>query len=237
MIYMFDIDGTLTEPRQKMTSEFEQFFIKWMNCKSVFLVTGSDMEKVKEQVPLNVINKCAGIFTSMGNEMHYLGRLKYKNEVEFPETLIAWLQQQVEFSPWSKKTSNHFEYRPGMLNFSTIGRNATKEQREEYYTWDQQVLERVRISNYINSKYPEFEACIGGQISIDIQARGKNKSQALQWIRENYSEPVYFFGDRCNPGGNDHAICQALDKDQIGGYYMNVEGPSDLKNHLDDMED
>jgi phosphomannomutase len=234
---MFDIDGTLTEPRQSMTKDFEEFFIKWMNDKKVFLVTGSDMAKVHEQIPVNIINKCYGIFASMANEFYYHGKLEYKNEIDIPEVLIGWLKQQVEFSPWSEKTSNHLEFRPGMLNFSVIGRNATKEQRDKYYEWDKQVLERTRIANYINNKFSELEACIGGQISIDIQTRGKNKAQSLQWIRKNYNESVYFFGDRCTVGGNDYAICQELDKPDSNGYYMNVEGPQQLKAHLDELED
>lgn len=237
MIYMFDIDGTLTEPRQKMSKEFEEFFLQWMELKTVYLVTGSDLEKVKEQVPHNIFKKCVGIFTCMGNELYYLGKLVYKNDVEFPEPLIGWLWQQVEYSECPVKRSNNLEFRPGMLNFSTIGRTATKEQREEYYQWDKVSGERQRIVNYINHKYPEFEACIGGQISIDIQPRGKNKAQALEWIQHKYDEPVYFFGDHCDDGGNDSAIALELDKPSSNGYYRNVKGPQDLMEFLINLED
>jgi len=237
MIYMFDIDGTLTMPRQQMDKAFEDFFIQWMEGKIVYLVTGSDIYKVKEQVPSTILDKCAGIFTCMGNEL-FINNIKvYSNKVTFPETLVGWLWQQVEHSECPIKRSNNLEYRPGMLNFSTIGRTATKEQRNEYFEWDKNSGERKRIATYINHRYPDFEACIGGQISIDIQPRGKNKSQALEWIVERYDDPVYFFGDHCDDGGNDSAIAELLDNKSSNGYYRNVQGPDDLMNFLVELEE
>ena len=45
-----------------------------------------------------------------------------------------------------------------------------------------------------------MEATIGGQISIDIYPKGKNKAQVL----EDILGPITFFGDKCQPGGNDY---------------------------------
>ena len=45
--FLFDVDGTLTEPRQRMTEEFALFFSDWMEGKDVFLVSGSDFPKIK----------------------------------------------------------------------------------------------------------------------------------------------------------------------------------------------
>ena len=47
-IYLFDIDGTLTEPRKKMSDNHVLSFLSWMTNKNVYLVTGSDYQKVKE---------------------------------------------------------------------------------------------------------------------------------------------------------------------------------------------
>ena len=237
MVYLFDIDGTLTEPRQKMTKEFEEFFINWMNCKTVYLVTGSDINKVREQVPEKIILKCAGIFTCMGNEFYLNNEFAWGSAVLIPEELTVWLQQQIDFSDYHTKTSNHLEWRTGMLNYSVIGRAATSEQRKDYYEWDKIKGERNRIATYINHKYPELEACIGGEISIDIQGKGKNKSQAYHWVKNKYDEPVYFFGDRCKKGGNDHAIAEEIDKPHSNDYYMNVNGPEDVLGFITSLEE
>lgn len=233
---MFDIDGTLTSPRQTITDAHEQFFYSWMENKIVFLVTGSDIFKVREQLSERIMERCAGIFTCMGNELFLGGRNVYRNEMHAPDTLIGWLKQQVYHSQCPQKRLVNFEHRTGMLNFSVVGRSAGKEEREEYEKWDAAAGERLRIANYINRKYPELEACIGGQISIDIQMRGKNKSQAYAWVKERYNGPVYFFGDRCKPGGNDYDIAKEIDKGDGSDYYMNVENPESLMKFLEEMD-
>jgi len=237
MIYMFDIDGTLTAPRQKMDPQFEKLFLRSMHGKTFFLVTGSDLAKVKEQVPESVLRACCGVFTCMGNEFHRFGKLVYKNNLELPQELIGWLEQQVHFSECPVKTNNFLEFRTGMLNFSVVGRQATVEQRKQYFEWDKKSGERKRIATYINSKYPELEACIGGEISIDIQARGKNKVQAYHWVKNNYDEPVYFFGDKCYDGGNDSAIVQEIEKPHSNDFYLNVTEPDEVLNFLFELED
>ena len=46
---------------------------------------------------------------------------------------------------------------------------------------------------------------IGGQISFDVFPAGWDKRYALQFVEQKYSS-IHFFGDRTNPGGNDHEI-------------------------------
>ena len=58
---------------------------------------------------------------------------------------------------------------------------------------------------------------LGGEISIDIYAKGKNKSQVLECM----SGTTVFFGDRCCEGGNDYEIATKCDR------YFNVGGWED----------
>lgn len=235
MIYLFDIDGTLTKPRESISSEFEEFFYKWSLNKKIYLVTGSDRNKVKEQLSDRIIKNASGIFCSMANELYipsFAGdKDVYSNRLHVPDRLIAWLEQQIQYTEYPEKTGNHIEYRAGMINFSIPGRNSTKDQRQNYYAWDLVNGERVRIANYIQRKFPELEARIGGQISIDIQELGKNKSQAAEWLRKNNPDRMHFFGDRCSEGGNDYDIVKNL-IDNGDGDFTNVEGPEELHNTL-----
>ncbi len=232
-IFLFDIDGTLTEPRQMMTPTFESWFYKWMRLKKVYLVTGSDMKKVQEQVSDRIIDNCEGVFCSMANEL-YIGReLVYQNKLNLPPELEFWLQEQFQKSPYPVKRTNNFEYRPGMLNFSIAGRDSTVEERKAYYEWDKTTGERKRIADSININYRgEVEACVGGQISIDIQNTGNNKSLTSKWIRKNDPGTLIFFGDKTEIGGNDNAIVQDISAVNDGRWFK-VEGPSQLKKILE----
>jgi len=49
---IFDMDGTLTEPRQPISNEMIEVLRKLPNSYKKYLVTGSDMAKVEEQIPV-----------------------------------------------------------------------------------------------------------------------------------------------------------------------------------------
>jgi len=232
--YLFDIDGTLTLPRQKIDSQFEEFFFEWMQDRKVFLVTGSDMKKIREQLSERIIDSCAGIFCSMANEFYVGGKEIYKNTFEMPEGFLYWLHKQFDNSTYPIKRSNNFEYRTGMLNFSIAGRDSSLEERNAYYEYDKKTGERKKIAQLINEMYPnKLEACLGGQISIDIQNVGNNKSLASKWLRNNINTDIIFFGDKTMPDGNDRAIVEDIIKnmDEFSGFYQ-VECPEDLKSIL-----
>jgi phosphomannomutase len=232
-IFLFDIDGTLTEPRQMMTPAFESWFYKWMRLKKVYLVTGSDMNKVREQVSDRIIDNCQGVFCSMANELYMDRELVYQNKLNLPPELEFWLQEQFQKSPYPVKRTNNFEYRPGMLNFSIAGRDSTVEERKAYWEWDKINGERKRIADSINVNYRgEIEACVGGQISIDIQNTGNNKSLASKWIRKNDPGIMIFFGDKTEIGGNDNAIVADISANNDGRWFK-VDGPDQLKKTLE----
>ena len=94
-----------------------------------------------------------------------------------------------------------------MVNISTIGRDCTDKQRADYYEWDKNNLERETIADVINSNFENIEAVIGGEISIDVYPKGKDKSQVL----EDMEGEVFFFGDGCQENGNDYPIYSKLD--------------------------
>ena len=49
-IFIFDVDGTLTPSRLPMTEEFKNFFQMWCVFNKFYLVTGSDLPKLQEQM-------------------------------------------------------------------------------------------------------------------------------------------------------------------------------------------
>jgi phosphomannomutase len=107
-----------------------------------------------------------------------------------------------------------------MVNFSICGRQATQKQREEYNEWDKKNKERQEYCEAIKRLYVEYDATVGGQISIDIYPKGNDKSQVIDMIHGD----ITFFGDKCSKGGNDFSIAKKL-KSMIGCKVHNVKGP------------
>ena len=217
MIFLFDVDGTLTPPRLPMTEDMISVFGEVVNTARVFLASGSDLNKIQEQIPPQILDKCRGVFSCSANQFHIRGELQYENQFIPDEKLIEQLEKLIEDSPYSIRTGNHIEYRPGMINFSIVGRNATVAERKAYYKWDEKNQERKRMAALLVTSIPGLDVKIGGQISIDIYPSGYDKSQAVDYLKRSYpDEPIFFFGDRTDQHGNDYSAAQALgDKDRV----------------------
>ncbi|MAF23986.1 hypothetical protein CL634_00150 [bacterium] len=223
--YLFDVDGTLTEPMKKMEASFVFDFLAWMEGKRVFIVAGSNIEKVQRQLPSSVLARCEGVFCSMANEFWQKGKLVYRNEFEPDIWLTEELVRFQMYTPFPVRVKRGgrgdiIERRPGMINFAPIGRNADIQERERYYEWDQKNGERARIAKHIEKKFPALEARIGGQISVDIQPKGHNKSQATRWIRKNLGGEMIYFGDKCFEGGNDYDVVLDLTEHKDGVFFQ-----------------
>jgi phosphomannomutase len=211
MIFVFDIDNTLTPPRAAMLPEFAAQFLSFCRSEIVYLVTGSDRGKVDEQVPEDIVAACAGLFTSAGSEFETAGRVVYSHDHEFPDGLIDFLDSQTQASAYPVRRGRHIEYRTGAINYSTVGRNAGAQDRKAYLLWDQVHGERARLCQEISRHFPDYEASAGGEISIDISPAGWNKSRVLVPIHERHgNEAITFVGDGIYPGGNDWPLAQAL---------------------------
>jgi len=207
-IYLFDVDGTLTPPRRPMTSEFHIFFREWIKKKKVYLVSGSDYDKLQEQLAQEILKTVTGVFGCMGSTFHIGGHSLSRKEFKPTQALLDFLEKKLDHSRYVLRTGNHIEQRTGMVNFSIVGRNALPAERGAYHSYDMQEKERECIAGEINETFSSLEATVGGEISIDIYPKGGDKSQILKHIP--LGEYV-FFGDKTMPGGNDHALASALE--------------------------
>ena len=239
-IFIFDVDGTLTPSRLKMTKEFKKFFSKWSNKNKFYLVTGSDLPKLQEQMDFMDIES-EGIFTCCGNQFwkpdpsipNTSAELIYENKFELPKHLEMFLSIVLNQSPYPHRYGNHIEDRGSMVNFSIVGRDCNQEQREEFFEWDIENNERGRIANIIKRQAKGIDAVIGGQISIDIYPEGNDKSQVLKHIE--YDECI-FIGDRTEQGGNDYPLAKLMEETDNCSYYQ-TEGPEQTQKILESLID
>ena len=202
-IFIFDVDGTLTPSRLPMTKKFQKFFKEWIKKNKFYLVTGSDLPKLQEQMCFFDI-EAEGILTCCGNEFWLpnpsvpiqSAELIYDNKFKMTTKLKNALEVMLMGSEYPHRYGNHIEDRGSMVNFSIVGRDCTQEQRDEYYKWDKEKSERKKISTFLKHKFPELDAVIGGQISIDIYPKGNDKSQVLEHIEKLHpTGQIIFIGD------------------------------------------
>ena len=239
-IYLFDVDGTLTPPKNIINPIFAKQFLSWSRGREVYIVSGGSFMRILDQIKRPIFDQLQGVFACMGNEF-YSKQLNetdnystwnrvYQNKFELPNKsqLIEELEWIVKDSPFHIKTGRHCEERVGMLNFSVVGRNATMEQRKIYEDYDAKFNERQKIVDKLLKKYKGVDFVIGGAVSIDIFKEGNDKSQVISRILKNKidNHKVVFVGDRVAFPGNDYSLAKVLEE-HPNGISINVKSWQD----------
>lgn len=213
-VYVYDLDGTLTPPRLSMTNDFACRFRPWLQQNKAFIASGSDFEKVTEQIPQEMLNDFTGLYCSMGNEFFQQGKMIYQKPFCMNKQLIECLEELRSTTKYPDKLfDNYIEVRMGMLNFSIIGRDCPYQEREKYFEWDKVHQEREKIKQKLSEHFLEYDFSIGGMISMDIVQKGCGKGQVAFHLRQRYpNEEIVFLGDKTFEGGNDYELAFQLRK-------------------------
>lgn len=204
MKYIFDVDGTLTPSRGTIDVDFSWWFAKFAEANEVYLVTGSDREKTLEQVGQTIYSLCKRVYQCAGNDVWEGHKNIYTNNIDIDPDMKAMLEQYLKDSKFGARTGNHIEVRPGLINFSIVGRNATSVERKMYVAWDSVTSERQEIADNLNAMFNDFDVTVAGETGVDIVPKGKDKSQILKDF-DNPKE-CHFFGDKMEFGGNDYTL-------------------------------
>jgi len=212
--YIFDVDGTLTPSRQKIDPQFEAWFSNFISREKVWLVTGSDYEKTVEQLGTEICESVATVYNCSGNDTWFKGKRVNAKSFDAPKELYDLMNGWLQTSSFPLRTGNHIEERMGTINFSIVGRNATLGERKLYVKHDLENRERESIAYQINLEFPDITATIGGETGIDIYRKGCDKSQILEDFDAPYDN-IYFFGDKCEQGGNDWPLANRLKPEQV----------------------
>ena len=224
--FIFDVDGTLTPSRKKITPEFFDKFFQFTEENDVYLVTGSDRDKTLEQITPEIYNNCKRVYNCSGSDVYEGDKNVYRNDWELPEKVERFLQDELDFSQFPIRNGNHIERRPGGVNFSILGRDKDPMLgREEYVKWNKIHSERRFIALRILDMFPDLTVALGGQTGIDIGPLGADKRQILRDFTAD--DEIHFFGDRMESGGNDHSLGEAVKK--MGGFTYNVDSYKDTR--------
>ncbi|XP_061605418.1 phosphomannomutase 1 isoform X3 [Phyllopteryx taeniolatus] len=140
VLCLFDVDGTLTPPREKIDPELDEFFQTLRRKVKTGIVGGSDYSKIAEQLGEgdDVIHKFDYVFAENGTVQYKDGKLRSKQAIqnhigeELLQDLINFCLSYMGLIKLPKKRGTFIEFRNGMLNISPIGRSCTLEERIEF---------------------------------------------------------------------------------------------------------
>lgn len=227
---LFDIDGTLTEPRKHISAEMIEILYKLIQKNILIgLVTGSNFDYINEQI-LSEINlkpykidfyknllllPCNGtkkyVFKSNKWELEYSAELKKeidnKNYNKLIRKLLKFERKFInKYNPVI--TGNFISYRESMINWCPIGRDSKDLERKAFIELDKKYNYRKNkikeLNRFFAANKIKFNVAYGGDTSFDIFPTGWNKTYAIKHF--NNKEEIYFIGDRCYEGGNDFEL-------------------------------
>jgi len=239
---LFDMDGTITDVREPITEEVVEVLSQIPISVRKYLVTGSDIVKVENQIPNELLlSLFERVYTCNGTRVwncnldmddetgtcepeliHRVDLIDHYSEADLNH-ITNVLLGIAKNTHTKVKTGTFIEWRQSQINFSVVGRNCTRDQREDYVKWDRKSNERQKIIKQLRKEFEGWGLSfrLGGQISIDITREGWDKSYAFENMNESPDQCV-FFGDKICKDGNDLDIAM-----KCGKYYM-VESPADL---------
>jgi len=238
--YVFDVDGTLTDARQKIDEDHANILYQFMAAHDVYIVTGSDYEKTDEQLNgLQDDELCMGSYQCSGNELWVQGKKIYSNNIQQTSQMFDWFNDMLHRSQCPIKTGNHVEIRSGLINFSIPGRNCTNAQRREYVEFDKANKDREHLSALFNEQFGvfDFKSAVAGETGLDITMLDMDKSQVYRKLLPVYNSIIYF-GDHCLPGENDYPFVQAMEaQGRVQDNYWHVSSPSRTYEILERLND
>merc|ERR1711934_123558 len=232
-IVLFDVDGTLSEPRKKSTQEMKTFLQELRKTLPVGIVGGSDLKKIKEQLGDDAETAYDYLFSENGLVAHKAGELlatqslrKHLGE-DKPKAFINFTLKEIAEIDIPVKRGTFIEFRNGMLNISPVGRACSQEERDEFEKFDMEHKVREKLINKMKEEFKDEDLLkdmtysIGGQISFDVFPNGWDKRYALRFVTQcpeyealaadekkecKIFKEVHFFGDKAFQGGNDFEI-------------------------------
>jgi len=184
---------------------------------AVGLVGGSDLSKISEQMSLSthdVTQRYDYVFTENGLVAHKFGKLVSKENIvsymgeDCLQSFINFALKTMSDITLPCKRGTFVEFRSGLINVSPVGRSCSQQEREQFFEYDKKHGVRENLVRLFKEKFADCGLCfvIGGQISIDVFPLGWDKRYCLKHLEAEGFTTIHFFGDKTEPGGNDHEI-------------------------------
>lgn len=234
ILFLFDVDGTLTAARKVITAEMLQFMQNLNKSVTVGIVGGSDESKIREQLDGNELSLSKYLFSENGLMAYKEGQLIGSTSIvdkigeDNIQRFINYCLGYMAKLELPCKRGTFVEFRNGMINICPVGRSCSQAQREEFNQYDEKHNIRKDFVSALEAEFPDLgmKFSIGGQISFDCFPVGWDKTYCLQFV-ENDFDKIIFFGDKTFKGGNDYEIFSDV---RVTG--RTVSGPSDTRRQV-----
>jgi len=206
----FDLDGTLTQHKSKLSPE-HRAFLDLLGKKYRLLMVGAGTSyRIFEQMehyPIDIIGNYGMQYAKYNTETGNFDLLRDANvpvDREKIDAAVTALRKKYGFTQYA---GENVEYHPsGCVTFPILG---TKAVLPDKLAFDPDRKKRRAIHDDVKSCFPDYTVFIGGTSSFDMAPFPYDKAYALSlYCKENglSHDEVVYVGDDYGQGGNDEAV-------------------------------
>lgn len=247
-LFLFDVDGTITESGQKIEDNIVKILnkIKDNSNNELGIVGGGKLDKILYQLDNKIIFD--HYFTECGC-CYYKNFTK--NDISLNNIYTKNLRDHALFYQFNKLIKiclnylSNVEYnlsgtfidlRSGLIYVSLIGMQANNNERNHFINIDNKhkIREKLLIilNNYLidNNLHDKIFTCEGGTVGIALYPYEWDKIQVLDKIDMNNYQNIYYFGDKYLENGNDYKI---INSKLVNGY--KIDNINDTINYLNEL--
>jgi phosphomannomutase len=221
----FDLDGTLTESRTKITARMTALLHALFKVADVGVISGAVHRQMLAQIPW--LSECPiYVMPQSGNESYLNDRLIWRNELD--EATLACIRTHIEeirssasykriVSAYVPDEKDIVEFRGGQVSFSMIGHNALLS-RKTLFDPDASIRRALLKEFPFDSELAEVN--IGGTTNFDYTRKGWNKAGNVTRLTTQLGwglKRCMYIGDRLHEGGNDYVMVPVMACQSVGG--------------------
>ena len=236
-LFLFDVDGTIVNSGQAITSEMATTLnnLKKKKKVEIGIVGGGKLYKILEQMNNKIFfnhyfTECGCVYHDnyATNDSLDLTPIYTKNirdhKLYTPINILVKHCLQYLSKVDYTITGHFIDLRHGIIYVSLVGLTANETERKEYMELDKQnhyrttLLESLKLQATSLGIMNQVAIVEGGSVGIAIYPSEWDKIQVLDYFHADKYEKIYYFGDKYEPNGNDYQI---LNHPRVKGFPVN----------------
>ena len=216
----FDLDGTLAESKQRVSSDMGELLSQLLKKMPVAVMSGAGFPQFERQFfpafPADADFKNLYLFPDNAAQcfVYRAGVWKPQYDNAFTpaerehvlkaldEALVETGMHDVPIRVWGER----IEDRGAEIVFSGLGQEAPPEEKRK---WDPTREKRKPLYDVLVKKLPEFAIGLNAMTSIDITRKGITKAYGVRRLAELTGVAIaemLYVGDALDEGGNDAVV-------------------------------
>lgn len=206
----FDLDGTLTQHKEKLCSEHRAILEALSKKYKLVMVGAGKARRIFEQMerfPIDIIGNYGlqrAVYNGETGDIDILCDLTFPVDKEKIEHRVNFFREKYGFTVYRGENVEYHD--SGCITFPILG---TKAIQSDKLAFDPDRSKRRAIYDEVCEAFPEYNVFVGGSSSFDMSPMPHNKYHALNEYCADHGiahSEVVFVGDDYGRGGNDESV-------------------------------